>query len=36
VLTIALPPADNEAAQAAYQALASSFEGFNPRAALEG
>ncbi len=35
VLSIALPPAGDDAAQAAYRALASSFEGFNPRAALE-
>jgi curved DNA-binding protein len=35
VLSIALPPADTDAKRAAYQAMASSFEGFNPRAALE-
>jgi len=34
VLSIALPPADNEAAQAAYRALAGSFAQFNPRAAM--
>jgi curved DNA-binding protein len=36
VLSICLPPAGNEAAQAAYHALAKNFAGFNPRAALEG
>jgi curved DNA-binding protein len=36
VLSIALPPASGEAAQAAYRALAGSFSGFNPRATLEG
>ena len=35
VLSIALPPAGNDAAQAAYRTLASNFEGFNPRAAME-
>jgi len=35
VLSIALPPAANDAGQAAYRALAGSFEGFNPRVALE-
>jgi curved DNA-binding protein len=35
VLSIALPPADNDAARTAYLALGSSFAGFNPRAALE-
>jgi curved DNA-binding protein len=35
VLSIALPPAGTEAAQAAYQALARSFDGFDPRAALK-
>jgi curved DNA-binding protein len=34
-LSIALPPAGNDAAQAAYQALARSFDGFDPRAALK-
>lgn len=36
VLSIALPPADSDAARAAYAALAKSFEGFNPRAGMEG
>jgi curved DNA-binding protein len=35
VLSIALPPAGDAAAQAAYQAFASRFDGFNPRTALE-
>jgi len=35
VLSIALPAADNDAARAAYQALARDFAGFNPRAGLE-
>jgi curved DNA-binding protein len=35
VLTIVLPPATGDAAQAAWRALAGSFAGFNPRAALE-
>ena len=35
VLSIALPPADNPKAQAAYEAFAAGFD-FNPRAALEG
>jgi curved DNA-binding protein len=35
VLSIALPPAGDEAAKAAWRALAASFAGFNPRAALE-
>jgi curved DNA-binding protein len=35
VLTIALPPADTEQSQAAYRTLASSFEGFDPRAPME-
>ena len=35
VLTIALPPAGDAAAQAAWRTLAASFAGFNPRAALE-
>ena len=34
VLTIALPPADSEAAQEAYRAMAKAFD-FNPRQALE-
>ena len=36
VLSIALPPAADDAARAAYSALASSFDGFNPRASMEG
>ncbi|MDL2336395.1 MAG: DnaJ C-terminal domain-containing protein [Pseudomonadota bacterium] len=35
VLTIALPPADTEAAQAAYRAFAQTCVDFNPRRALE-
>jgi hypothetical protein len=35
VLSIALPPAGDAAEQAAYQAFAGSFAGFNPRIALE-
>jgi curved DNA-binding protein len=35
MLSIALPPADSEAAQEAYRALAKAFD-FNPRQALEG
>ena len=35
VLAIALPPASNDAAKAAYRGLAQSFEGFNPRASME-
>jgi curved DNA-binding protein len=35
-LSITVPPADNDAAKAAYHALAKSFEGFNPRAGMEG
>jgi curved DNA-binding protein len=35
VLTIALPPADSEAAQAAYRAMAQAFD-FNPRTHLQG
>ena len=35
VLSIALPPADSEAAKAAYLAMAKAFD-FNPRAKLEG
>jgi curved DNA-binding protein len=35
VLSIALPTADTDAARGAYQAMAESFEDFNPRAALE-
>jgi curved DNA-binding protein len=35
VLTIALPPADNEAARAAYRAMAKAFD-FNPRAQGKG
>lgn len=35
VLSIAMPPAGTEEAKAAYQALAKSFEGFNPRAGME-
>ncbi|MDP9046165.1 MAG: DnaJ domain-containing protein [Pseudomonadota bacterium] len=33
VLAIALPPADNDRAQAAYRAFAAAFEPFDPRAA---
>lgn len=36
VLSVVLPPAGNDAAQAAYRALASSFGDFNPRAAMKG
>lgn len=36
VLSVALPPAGNDAAQEAYRALASSFGDFNPRAAMKG
>jgi curved DNA-binding protein len=36
VLSIALPPAGTDNANKAYQALAKSFEGFNPRAGMEG
>jgi curved DNA-binding protein len=35
MLSIALPPADSEAAKEAYRALAKAFD-FNPRQALEG
>jgi hypothetical protein len=35
VLAISLPPAGTEAERAAYQALATGFAGFNPRATLE-
>ncbi len=35
VLSIALPPSDTEAAQAAYRALAQTFADFNPRRALQ-
>jgi len=35
VLSIALPPAGTEEAQAAYRTLAGNFTGFNPRAAME-
>ena len=35
MLSIALPPADSEAAREAYQAMAKAFD-FNPRQALEG
>ncbi len=35
VLSVALPPAGNEVAQAAYRTLADSFGDFNPRAAME-
>ncbi len=35
-LSIALPPADNDAARAAFSALASAFGDFNPRAAMQG
>jgi curved DNA-binding protein len=35
VLSVALPPAGNDAAQAAYRTLASTFSDFNPRAAME-
>lgn len=35
ILTIALPPADSEAAQEAYRAMAKAFD-FNPRTHLEG
>jgi curved DNA-binding protein len=34
-LAIALPPSDNESAQAAWRALAGSFDGFDPRASLD-
>ncbi len=36
VLQIAQPPADTEAAKAAYGAMAEAFKSFNPRAHLEG
>jgi curved DNA-binding protein len=36
VLSIALPPAGNDAEKAAYNALATSFDGFKPRAGMEG
>jgi curved DNA-binding protein len=36
VLQIALPPADSEAARAAYAAMQSHFKDFRPRARLEG
>ncbi len=36
VLSIALPPASDEAAKAAYRAFATSFTDFKPRAAQEG
>lgn len=36
VLAIALPKADTEAARAAYEALAKTFSGFDPRAHLQG
>ena len=36
VLLIALPPAGDDAGKAAYNALAKSFESFNPRASMEG
>lgn len=35
ILTIVLPPADNETAQAAYRAMAETFD-FNPRSHMEG
>ena len=35
LLALALPPADSDAAQRAYQSLAASFTDFNPRSALE-
>lgn len=35
VLTIALPPADSDAARAAFGALASAFGDFSPRAAMQ-
>ena len=35
MLAISLPPADSEAAQEAYRAMAKAFD-FNPRQALEG
>jgi curved DNA-binding protein len=35
MLSIALPPADSEAAKEAYRALATAFD-FNPRQSLEG
>lgn len=35
ILTIALPPADSEAAQAAYRSMAEAFD-FNPRSHMEG
>ena len=34
VLKIALPPADNEAAQSLYRSMATQFKSFNPRAKL--
>ncbi|HYP81283.1 MAG TPA: DnaJ C-terminal domain-containing protein [Steroidobacteraceae bacterium] len=36
VLSISLPPAPDEPSKAAYQALAGSFSGFNPRVAMQG
>jgi len=36
VLSVALPPAGTDAAQAAYRTLASTFGDFNPRAAMKG
>ena len=35
LLSVALPPADSEAAQQAYRTWAASFAGFDPRSALE-
>ena len=35
ILSIALPPADDEPAQAAYRTLAGSFAGFDPRSTME-
>ena len=35
ILSIALPPADDEPARAAYRTLAGSFAGFNPRSTME-
>jgi curved DNA-binding protein len=35
VLSIALPPSDSDAAQAAWRALADSFKDFNPRTSLD-
>ncbi|MBC7940996.1 MAG: DnaJ domain-containing protein [Chitinophagaceae bacterium] len=36
VLAITLPPADSDAAEAAYTALAAAFAGYDPRTAQEG